>query len=123
MDIPTLLVAGTGMVTGIGGLWLGNRKDTKAAESTATEVASNVASKATDSALSSLNAALNRQQIDIEDLQKDNEHLKGEVADLKTANRQLKDDNVTLLDEVRACHEDKTRLAHRVEQLEQAGRP
>lgn len=105
---PALLIAITGLVTGVGGLVLSRRKDTEAAKNTAKDVAS----RAAEAAVEALNAALDRQQAEIEDL-----HL--DVAELKKANAQLRGDNAVLLAEVRQCHADKSRLAERVRILEE----
>lgn len=75
MDVASLAVlitACSGAVLGAAGLWQARHRDTTAARSMATEVAT----KAADAAVGALSAALDRQQGEIE-------HLTARVEDLQ----------------------------------------
>lgn len=106
---PALVVAITGVITGIGGMWLARRRDTTAAASTAKDVAS----RAADAAVGALNAALSRLQGELEE-------SAAEIATLKEDHVQMRADNRVLLAEIRQCHDDKAALEDRVRRLEEA---
>lgn len=63
-SIAVLITAISGLVLGAAGLWQSGHRDTSAARATATDVAT----KAADAAVGALNAALDRQQAEIESL-------------------------------------------------------